>query len=64
MFWLFLIAALSAALFVQLGAASVWVVVLSRILKALTGVVLVTASLIGALYLRRRRRGICKLPPA
>ena len=53
MFWLFLIAALSAALFVQLGAASVWVVVLSHIVKAPLAVGLVLVLAAGAWVLRR-----------
>jgi len=52
---IFLIAAAWAALLVQPGAASVWVVVLTLVIKALLAICTVTVSVVGVLFLRRRR---------
>jgi uncharacterized membrane protein YhaH (DUF805 family) len=61
MFWLFAIAAIAAACLAQLGALSVWVVVLWFSLKALALLLAVVAMAVGLLRAHRRWRD--RLPP-
>ena len=54
MFWLFLIAACVAIAMIQLGAASVWVAVLSLTLKVIMAVALAVALYIGLRFIWQR----------
>jgi uncharacterized membrane protein (UPF0182 family) len=56
MHWLFLAAAALAVGFIQLGAMSVWVLVLSVALKVVLLIALIVALVVGVMYLWRRYR--------
>ncbi len=57
MFWMFLIAVATALVFIKLGALSVWVGVLSLILKAILMAALAVALYIGVVFAWRHYKG-------
>lgn len=57
MFWVFLIAVAIAIVFIQLGAMSVWVTVLSLALKAMLAAVFAVALYAGLRFAWQRYKG-------